>query len=44
MILPRPEDAKHKYQLYRLLTAILENNHLANTLYFLPIHLTPPAI
>jgi predicted nucleotidyltransferase component of viral defense system len=34
MILPRPEDAKHKYQLYRLLTAILENNHLANTLYF----------
>lgn len=34
MIIPRPEDTKHKYQLYRLLTAILEHNYLANTLYF----------
>lgn len=34
MILPRKEDAKHKYQLYRLLSAILENNYLSNTLFF----------
>ncbi|MFH2019375.1 MAG: nucleotidyl transferase AbiEii/AbiGii toxin family protein [bacterium] len=34
MILPKPKDAKHKIQLYRVLTAILENNYLANTIYF----------
>lgn len=34
MILPRPEDAKHKNQMYRLLTAILSDNVLANYLFF----------
>ena len=34
MILPKPEDAKHKNQMYRLLTAILSDNVLANRLYF----------
>lgn len=34
MILPRPEDAFHKIQLYRLLTAILDAKELAQNLYF----------
>jgi predicted nucleotidyltransferase component of viral defense system len=34
MILPKKEDAKHKTQMYRLLTAILADNLLANSLYF----------
>src|SRR4030067_2487458 len=34
MILPKPEEAKQKYQMYRLLTAILSDNSLANKLYF----------
>jgi len=34
MILPKPEDAKHKNQMYRLLTAILTDNFLANHLCF----------
>ncbi|MBU1885824.1 nucleotidyl transferase AbiEii/AbiGii toxin family protein [Patescibacteria group bacterium] len=34
MITPRPQDAKHKNQLLRLLRAILKNNLLSNNLQF----------
>lgn len=34
MILPRPEDAFHKLQLYRLLMAILDNRQLSQNIYF----------
>ena len=34
MIIPRPEDAKHKNQLFRLLREILKNNTLSNNLQF----------
>ena len=34
MILPKPQDAKHKTQILRLLRAILLDNLLANQLYF----------
>ncbi len=34
MIIPRPEDAKHKIQMYRLLREILKINQLANDLVF----------
>jgi len=34
MILPRPEDAFHKLQLYRLLIAVLDNRKLAQNIYF----------
>ena len=34
MILPKPEDAIHKIQLYRLLTAILDSPLLARHVYF----------
>ncbi|MBU1111034.1 nucleotidyl transferase AbiEii/AbiGii toxin family protein [Patescibacteria group bacterium] len=34
MILPRPQDALHKAQMYRLLINILDDNLLARTLYF----------
>ena len=34
MIIPKPSDAKHKTQMYRLLREILQNNILANKLVF----------
>lgn len=34
MIIPKPEDAVHKMQLYRLLTAILDERLLSQNLYF----------
>lgn len=34
MIVPRPKDAKHKYQMFRLLRGILTDTYLANQLYF----------
>jgi len=34
MLLPRLQDIKHKNQMYRLLRAVLQNNILANNLYF----------
>ena len=34
MIIPHPKDVKHKIWMLRLLTAILENNLLANKLMF----------
>lgn len=34
MILPRPEDATHRMQLYRLLTAILDDQTLSKAVYF----------
>lgn len=34
MILPKPQDARHKNQMYRLLTAIISDNVLANNLCF----------
>ena len=34
MIIPKPQDAKHKNQMFRLLRAILLDNLLANNLYF----------
>ncbi|MBU1256299.1 nucleotidyl transferase AbiEii/AbiGii toxin family protein, partial [Patescibacteria group bacterium] len=34
MIVPKPQDAKHKNQMFRLLRAILSDSFLANQLYF----------